>query len=106
MPWHKMLIRIVKALLNGKRSRHSSVRSRDSYIGLQGKLTLGIKDRSFGQVMFSNGCTPPMLVQQPAKSMDGTSMPRGTRVLIVDVTPTYVVVVLDPTEESEIEWLR
>lgn len=103
MPWHVLLVRVMRVFLKGNVRGRVSPQSRDSYIGLQGQLTLRINGDGFGQVTFRDRCTPPNLVQKPAKSMDGTSMPRGTHVLIIDVTDTHTLVVIDPTEEV-IEW--
>ncbi len=81
------------------RQQSNLLLSRDSYVGSRGQVTLGIRSGESGLVRFLDRNGTP--VTDFAVSSDGGGLPAGTNVLVVDVTPQYVVVDPDPLRLEE-----
>lgn len=76
------------------RQQSNSLLSRHSYVGCRGRVVLGIRSGETGVVRIVDANGTP--VSEPALTDDGSELPAGTEVLVVDVTDLHVVVDPDP----------
>ena len=76
------------------RQQSNSLLSREQYVGSRGQVTLGIRSGETGLVRIIDPNGTPVI--EFATTSDGSALPAGTDVLVVDVTERHVVVDPDP----------
>ena len=79
-----------------RRQQANSHRSRSSYVGLLGTVTLDVPPDGWGEVSFVDA--DGNRVRSRAKTAEPSALPRSTRVYIADVDADYVHVVAVPDQ--------
>lgn len=80
-----------------KRAENSTAFSQKEYAGRLGEVNTAVPARGYGEVLVRMGASTTF---QPAASADGTPIPTGTRVVIVEVEPDGALRVA-PFEEGD-----